>query len=180
MAIISHGSKIPSELLNLLEEGLILLDRQGQVRFANKQVLKLCAGDTDKLAEKLSKMGEASSRLKLGGRRLAVNFVETLAGDRWYVLREEDRGEREGQQPLFAAPAAGESAPAEESAAGEAAPGRVVYRGESLESLRQAWERELIREVLRQTGGNKTEAARRLQISIRNLYNKIERLKVIP
>lgn len=56
----------------------------------------------------------------------------------------------------------------------------MVYRGESLESLRQAWERELIREVLRQTGGNKTEAARRLQISIRNLYNKIERLKVIP
>ncbi|MEW5783822.1 MAG: sigma 54-interacting transcriptional regulator [Bacillota bacterium] len=49
------------------------------------------------------------------------------------------------------------------------------YRGGALAELQQAWEKELIQNVLQQTGGNKTEAAQRLKISIRTLYNKIER-----
>ena len=45
----------------------------------------------------------------------------------------------------------------------------------SLKELHQNWEKEILRQVLQQCGGNKTAAARRLQISIRTLYNKLER-----
>lgn len=43
----------------------------------------------------------------------------------------------------------------------------------SFRELQQAWEKELLRQVLEECGGNKTAAARRLQISIRTLYNKL-------
>lgn len=45
----------------------------------------------------------------------------------------------------------------------------------SFKEAHRAWERELIRQVLAQSGGNKTEAARRLKVSLRTLYNKLER-----
>ncbi len=51
------------------------------------------------------------------------------------------------------------------------------YRGGSLKQLRQAWEKELIEQVLNQCGGNKTEAARLLQISLRSLYHKLEQYR---
>ena len=53
----------------------------------------------------------------------------------------------------------------------------ITYSGGSLKQLQQAWEKELIEQVLMQCGGNKTEAARRLQISLRSLYNKLERYR---
>ncbi len=52
------------------------------------------------------------------------------------------------------------------------------YHGGSLEQLRQSWEKELITQALCQCGGNKTETARCLQISLRSLYNKIERYRI--
>ena len=47
--------------------------------------------------------------------------------------------------------------------------------GASLKVRQEAWERELLRQILEECGGNKTAAARRLGISIRTLYNKLER-----
>jgi PAS domain S-box-containing protein len=51
----------------------------------------------------------------------------------------------------------------------------AVYDGGSLDEMHRAWERETVSQALVQAGGNKTEAARLLHISIRSLYNKIER-----
>ncbi len=53
--------------------------------------------------------------------------------------------------------------------------GTCGYQGESLTELHKRWESGILAEVLRTTGGNKTVAAKRLGISIRNLYNKLER-----
>lgn len=47
------------------------------------------------------------------------------------------------------------------------------FDGESLGELKARFEKEVIRAALEEAGGNKTEAARKLKISIRNLYNKI-------
>ena len=49
------------------------------------------------------------------------------------------------------------------------------YNGESLAQLQATWEKGILLEALRSARGNKTEAARRLNISIRNLYNKLEK-----
>lgn len=54
------------------------------------------------------------------------------------------------------------------------APGREG----SLEEMHRAWEEETIRRALEQAGWNKTAAARSLKISIRTLYNKIERYSI--
>ncbi len=53
-------------------------------------------------------------------------------------------------------------------------PPEMHYSSASLKERRQAWEKELLRQTIEECGGNKTEAARRLQISIRTLYNKLE------
>ncbi len=49
------------------------------------------------------------------------------------------------------------------------------YQGGTLAQLHERWEKTLLADVLQATGGNKTEAARKLGISIRNLYNKLEK-----
>jgi PAS domain S-box-containing protein len=49
----------------------------------------------------------------------------------------------------------------------------------SLKELHRGWEKELLLKALRETEGNKAEAARRLDISIRNLYNKLHQHKII-
>jgi PAS domain S-box-containing protein len=49
------------------------------------------------------------------------------------------------------------------------------YHGEALSELQARWEKEVLLEALRAAGGNKTEAARALKISIRNLYNKLDK-----
>ncbi len=54
-------------------------------------------------------------------------------------------------------------------------PPEAGYSGASLGERQQAWEKKLLRQVLEECGGNKTAAARRLRISIRTLYNKLER-----
>ncbi|MHB1421360.1 MAG: sigma-54 interaction domain-containing protein [Bacillota bacterium] len=51
----------------------------------------------------------------------------------------------------------------------------LVYAGETWEEVRSRFEKEMLSEVLKHTGGNKMLAARHLDISIRNLYNKLER-----
>ncbi|MBX6394920.1 MAG: sigma-54-dependent transcriptional regulator [Alicyclobacillaceae bacterium] len=51
---------------------------------------------------------------------------------------------------------------------------------ESLEAVVRAAEKAHIERVLARTGGNKTEAARRLGISVRNLYYKLEKLGIEP
>jgi PAS domain S-box-containing protein len=50
-----------------------------------------------------------------------------------------------------------------------------AYNGESLAQLQEKWERAVLWEALQAAGGNKTEAARNLKISIRSLYNKLEK-----
>jgi len=64
-------------------------------------------------------------------------------------------------------------------------PGTVVLNGSKLagEGLRyheakMLWEREFLKTILDSTGGNRTEAAARLGISIRSLYNKIKTLQL--
>ncbi len=59
--------------------------------------------------------------------------------------------------------------------AGRESPAGTYHNRASLKEQHRAWEKELLRQVLQQCGGNKTAAARRLQISIRSLYNKMER-----
>ena len=49
----------------------------------------------------------------------------------------------------------------------------------TLKDLHRNWEKNVFIRVLRETGGNKAEAARRLNISIRNLYNKLHQHKLI-
>ncbi len=49
----------------------------------------------------------------------------------------------------------------------------------TLKDLHDSWEKELLLRVLREVEGNKAEAARRLNISIRNLYNKLHHHKLI-
>jgi len=49
----------------------------------------------------------------------------------------------------------------------------------TLKDLHRNWEKNVLIMVLRETGGNKAEAARRLNISIRNLYNKLHQHKLI-
>jgi PAS domain S-box-containing protein len=59
--------------------------------------------------------------------------------------------------------------------AAAAAAEACAYQEGSLAELHERWERGILAEALHAAGGNKTEAARRLGISIRNLYNKLER-----
>lgn len=55
-------------------------------------------------------------------------------------------------------------------------PGETTsYNGETLAEMHARWEKGVLAEVLRLVGGNKTEAAKKLGISIRSLYNKLER-----
>jgi PAS domain S-box-containing protein len=49
----------------------------------------------------------------------------------------------------------------------------------SLKDLHQDWEKDILRKAIREAGGNKAEAARILDISIRNLYNKLHQHKLI-
>ncbi len=49
----------------------------------------------------------------------------------------------------------------------------------TLKDLHRNWEKNVFIRILRETGGNKAEAARRLNISIRNLYNKLHQHKLI-
>lgn len=49
----------------------------------------------------------------------------------------------------------------------------------SLKEMHLAWEREVLLKVLQEAEGNKAEAARQLDISIRNLYNKLHQHKLI-
>ncbi|MGG4041485.1 sigma 54-interacting transcriptional regulator [Bacillus smithii] len=53
-----------------------------------------------------------------------------------------------------------------------------LKEGTTLSSLMDEYEKNIIQETLMQTGGNKTEAAKRLGISIRNLYYKIAKYKL--
>ncbi len=49
----------------------------------------------------------------------------------------------------------------------------------SLKEMHLDWEKEILKQALSQTGGNKAETARLLDISIRNLYNKLHLHKLI-
>jgi len=49
----------------------------------------------------------------------------------------------------------------------------------TLKDMYSAWEKEVLLKMLQQTEGNKAETARRLNISIRNLYNKLHQHKLI-
>ena len=49
----------------------------------------------------------------------------------------------------------------------------------SLKEMHNYWEKSILRQALQEAGGNKAEAARRLDISIRNLYNKLHHHKLI-
>lgn len=55
----------------------------------------------------------------------------------------------------------------------------TAYLEGSLKELHLAWEKDILVQVIQKTGGNKTEAARLLNISIRNLYNKLHQHKII-
>ncbi|KUO48792.1 MAG: AAA family ATPase [Desulfitibacter sp. BRH_c19] len=52
---------------------------------------------------------------------------------------------------------------------------RLGYSGEKYEELHKQWERDLLERVLKETHGNRNNAAKMLGISIRNLYYKIEK-----
>jgi len=49
----------------------------------------------------------------------------------------------------------------------------------SLKDMHSAWEKDILKKALQESDGNKAEAARRLDISIRNLYNKLHQHKLI-
>ncbi len=49
----------------------------------------------------------------------------------------------------------------------------------SLKEMHRAWEKDVLKKALEESGGNKAEAARRLDISIRNFYNKIHQHNLI-
>ncbi len=49
----------------------------------------------------------------------------------------------------------------------------------SLKEMYLDWEKEVLKRALAESGGNKAEAARRLDVSIRNFYNKLHRHKLI-
>ncbi len=49
----------------------------------------------------------------------------------------------------------------------------------SLKKMHRSWEKEVLLKALQEAGGNKAEAARRLDISVRNLYNKLHQHKII-
>ncbi|MCJ7807036.1 MAG: sigma-54-dependent Fis family transcriptional regulator, partial [Clostridia bacterium] len=49
----------------------------------------------------------------------------------------------------------------------------------TLKDMRHAWEKAIIRKAMRESEDNKAEAARRLDISIRNLYNKLHQYKLL-
>lgn len=53
-----------------------------------------------------------------------------------------------------------------------------AYAGESLNEMRDRWEKEVLAAVLAHTGGNRTRAAQLLGISLRNLYNKLDRYRL--
>ncbi len=48
-----------------------------------------------------------------------------------------------------------------------------IHTSNSYDELFATWEKELLREVMQQCGGNKTQAARQLKVSVRNLYYKL-------
>ncbi len=50
----------------------------------------------------------------------------------------------------------------------------LCYQGETLEQIKSRWEAKAIAEALENCGGNKTEAAKMLDISIRSMYNKVK------
>jgi PAS domain S-box-containing protein len=54
-----------------------------------------------------------------------------------------------------------------------------VHLEDTLKDMYSAWEKEVLLKMLQQTEGNKAETARRLNISIRNLYNKLHQHKLI-
>ncbi len=49
----------------------------------------------------------------------------------------------------------------------------------SLKQMHRSWEKEVLLKALHEAGGNKAEAARSLDISVRNLYNKLHQHKII-
>ena len=49
------------------------------------------------------------------------------------------------------------------------------YNRETYSELRDRWEREVLAATLEHTGGNRTQAAEMLQISLRSLYNKLKK-----
>jgi len=49
----------------------------------------------------------------------------------------------------------------------------------SLKDMHNKWEKEILEQILQQSDGNKAEAARRLDISVRNLYNKLHQHRLI-
>jgi PAS domain S-box-containing protein len=54
-----------------------------------------------------------------------------------------------------------------------------VHLEGTLKDMYSAWEKEVLLKMLQHTEGNKAETARRLNISIRNLYNKLHQHKLI-
>ena len=54
----------------------------------------------------------------------------------------------------------------------------VPFEG-TLKDMRHAWEKAIILKAMRESEDNKAEAARRLDISIRNLYNKLHQYKLL-
>ncbi len=77
------------------------------------------------------------------------------------------RHESEIKESHFMIPFAGEARPEPREA--------PDLSNASLKERHGAWEKDLLKEALQQCNGNKTAVARRLQISIRTLYNKLER-----
>jgi len=63
------------------------------------------------------------------------------------------------------------------TAAAAAAESCSVKQG-TLSELHARWERGILSDALRAAGGNKTEASKRLGISIRNLYNKLDKYDI--
>ncbi len=49
----------------------------------------------------------------------------------------------------------------------------------TLKDMHRSWEKSILQKAMREAGGNKAEAARLLNISIRNLYNKLHHHKLI-